>query len=75
MTEVSEFEIVDIEAEDAAEDAMCKQILYKADYIDGLIDKFLDESPQKALAFVTLLESTAMDFLAEEFGRTVEVQI
>lgn len=65
MTETSEFEIVDIQAEDAAEDAMCKQILYKANYIDGLIDKFLDESPQKALAFVTLLESAALDFISE----------
>lgn len=74
MTEINEeFEIVDIEAEDAAEDAMCKQILYKADYIDGLIDKFLDESPQKALAFVTFLESAALDFIAEELVTSLEV--
>lgn len=73
MTEINEeFEIVDVRAEDAAEDAMCKQILYKADYIDGLIDKFLDENPAKALAFVTALESAALDFIADEFGRSLE---
>lgn len=74
MTEINDgFEIVDEAAEDAAEDAVCKQVLYKADYIDGLVDKFLDESPLKALAFVTALESAALDFIAEELTSSFEV--
>lgn len=65
MTETSEFEIVDIAAEDAAEDAVCKEICIKSDNIDGIIDQFLDESPQKALAFVTFLEAATQKFIEE----------
>lgn len=65
MTEVNDFEIVDIAAEDAAEDAMCKEICFKADTLDGLIDQFLDESPAKALAFVIALEAAAQKFIED----------
>lgn len=73
MTEVNELEIVDVEAEDQAEDAVCREVCTKADYIDGLIDQFLDESPQKALAFVTAMEAAAHHFLREELARSFEV--
>lgn len=73
MTEVNDFEIVDIEAEDVAEDAICKEVCAQADFIDGLVDKFLDESPQKALAFVTHLKAAASDFIREELARSSEV--
>lgn len=65
MTETSEFEVVDIAAEDAAEDAVCKEICIRADNIEGLIDQFLDENPQKALAFVGVLEAAAQKFIEE----------
>lgn len=72
MTEIHDFEIVDIAAEDAVEDAMCKEICAKADHIDGLIDQFLDHSPEKALAFVMALESAASAFVAEDLARQFE---
>lgn len=61
-----DFEIVE-EQIDAQEDQLCKQVCKKADYIDGLIDKFLDESPEKALAFLTAIEVAANSFLMDEF--------
>lgn len=61
-----EFEIVE-EQIDAQEDQLCKQVCAKADYIDGLIDKFLDESPEKALAFLSAIEVAANSFLMDEF--------
>lgn len=73
MTETSEFEIIDIAAEDAAEDVMCKEICATADYIDGLVDEFLDVHPAKALAFVTHLKAAAQEFMREEFVKTFEV--
>lgn len=72
MTETSDFEIVDA-IEDAAEDAVCKEICTKADYLDGLIDQFLDENPQKALAFVCYLEAAANEFIKEDLMRSFEV--
>lgn len=71
MIEAPEFEIVDSQAEDLAEDALCKEICTKADIIDGLIDQFLDVHPAKALAFVTALLDTALKFVEENTdGRT-----
>lgn len=57
-----EFEIVD-EVIDQQEDQLCKQVCQKADYIDGLIDRFLDEDPAKAMAFLECIEAAAKGFI------------
>lgn len=73
MSSTTELEISADQALDIAEERTCKEICSKADYIDSLIDQFLDESPYKALALVSRLEAAAHEFIDEDLARQFEV--